>query len=73
MKVECTYCGQTVDREEVQEHHVIPQALFEKKKYADQYRTLACEKCHDKLSEEFIQDKIVRLPSGKKLKVIEDG
>ena len=73
MKVECTYCGKIVDREKTEEHHVIPKALFEEKKYADQYRTLACEECHNKLTNKFIEENIVILPSGKKLKVIENA
>jgi len=70
MKRECKRCGKTFDREELEEHHLIPTELLDKE-LSDRLRVLLCEYCHNWATGKFVDEGIIWLPNSKNLKVKE--
>jgi len=70
VKRECKRCGKKLDREELEEHHLIPTELLDKE-LSDRLRVLLCEHCHNWTTEEFAEEGTIWLPNSKNLKVKE--
>ena len=71
-KYVCGRCGKLFDRDNMEEHHIIPRAIL-KFPFTDQYRILLCKKCHKKCTDEFIKNRLVWLPGNIFLKVVDRG
>ncbi len=60
----CKRCLAEFDEEYVDEHHVIPQSICK----CDYWRIHLCKRCHDWVTQLFMQKGLIWLPNGKELR-----
>lgn len=65
----CVRCGKDFERDSMEEHHIIPRSVLERK-WSDRLRELMCKECHKKTTQEFMESNLVWLPNNNYLKVI---
>jgi len=72
MNRKCWKCDENLPRNELQEHHVIPKCLFDEKRKADKVRVLACEECHQEMTNLFLKNDEIYVPNSDNL-VVKNG